>query len=103
MKYIDVDKLKAEIERRQKENRYDELPMTIDRYYKAGRYYEDRDILTFIDSLQQEQPGVDLENTIRIEFGTRAKVEDGRRCVKLNWDKFSVLAHHFYELGRNSK
>lgn len=53
--------------------------------------------------LQQEQPEVDLEDIIRVEFGTRAKVEDGRRHVKLNWDKFSILAHHFYNLGLNAR
>lgn len=50
MKYIDADRLRAEIERRKKEHMYDEMPITI------GRYYEDRDLLAFIDSLQQEQP-----------------------------------------------
>ena len=54
MKHIDVDKLKAEIERRKKEHMYDEMPITI------GRYYEDRDLLAFIDSLQQEQQEVKL-------------------------------------------
>lgn len=53
-KYIDANLLRQEIERRKKENMYDELPMTI------GRYYEDRDILAFIDSLQQE-PDKNLE------------------------------------------
>ena len=46
--YIDADRLRAEIERRKKEHMYDEMPITI------GRYYEDRDLLAFIDSLQQE-------------------------------------------------
>lgn len=53
--------------------------------------------------VQQEQPKVDLEDIIRVEFGTRAKVEDGRRYVKLNWDKFSILVRHFYELGFNPR
>ena len=34
---------------------YDELPMTI------GRYYEDRALLAFIDSLPEEKPSEDLE------------------------------------------
>ena len=49
-KYIDADKIRAEIERRKKEHMYNEMPITI------GRYYEDRDLLAFIDSLQQKQP-----------------------------------------------
>ena len=45
----DIEKIRQEIERRKKENMYDNLPITI------GRYYEDRDLLAFIDSLPDEQ------------------------------------------------
>lgn len=51
-----IEKIRQEIERRKKKNMYINLPMAI------GRYYEDRDLLAFIDSLQQEQPSEDLEN-----------------------------------------
>ena len=44
-----IEKIRQEIERRKKENMYDNLPITI------GRYYEDRDLLAFIDSLPDEQ------------------------------------------------
>ena len=44
-----IKKIRQEIERRKKENMYDNLPITI------GRYYEDRDLLAFIDSLPDEQ------------------------------------------------
>ena len=50
MRYIDADRLRAEIERRKKGNMNDDLQRSI------GRYYEDRDLLAFLDSLQQEQP-----------------------------------------------
>ena len=43
-----IEKIRQEIERRKKENMYDDLPITI------GRYYEDRDLLAFIDSLPEE-------------------------------------------------
>lgn len=43
-----IEKIRQEIERRKKENMYVDLPMSI------GRYYEDRDILAFIDSLPDE-------------------------------------------------
>lgn len=43
-----MEKIRQEIERRKKENMYDNLPITI------GRYYEDRDLLAFIDSLPDE-------------------------------------------------
>ena len=44
-----IEKIRQEIERRKKENMYDDLPITI------GRYYEDRDLLAFIDSLPEEK------------------------------------------------
>ena len=44
-----MEKIRQEIERRKKENMYDNLLITI------GRYYEDRDLLAFIDSLPDEQ------------------------------------------------
>ena len=50
-----IKKIRQEIERRKKENMYDNLPITI------GRYYEDRDLLAFIDSLPEEKPSEDLE------------------------------------------
>ena len=45
-----IEKIRQEIERRKKENMYDDLPITI------GRYYEDRDLLAFIDSLPEDDP-----------------------------------------------
>ena len=48
------DQIRAEIERRKKENMYVDLPMSI------GRYYEDRDLLAFLDTLP-EQPVEGLE------------------------------------------
>ena len=54
------EQIRAEIERRKKENMYDELPMTI------GRYYEDRDLLAFLDTLP-EQPVSD-HHEIEVEF-----------------------------------
>ena len=45
-----IDKIRQEIEWRKKEHMYNEMPITI------GRYYEDRDLLAFIDLLLQEKP-----------------------------------------------
>lgn len=50
-----IEKIRQEIERRKKEFMHDSLASTI------GRYYEDRDILAFIDSLPEEKPSDDLE------------------------------------------
>ena len=49
--------IRAEIERRKKKYLFDDQPMTI------GRYYEDRDLLSFIDSLPEE-PDKSLEEAV---------------------------------------
>lgn len=54
------DQIRAEIERRKKGNMYVDLPISI------GRYYEDRDILAFLDTLP-EQPVSD-HHEIEVEF-----------------------------------
>lgn len=61
MKYIDADKLIAEIERRRLSNRYIDT-----------EDYEN-ELLEIIDSLQQEQPEVDLE-----KFTEKIKTFQGR-------------------------
>lgn len=47
-----------EIERRKKKFMYDSLASTI------GRYYEDRDLLAFIDSLPEEKQSEDLDEAV---------------------------------------
>ena len=54
------EQIRAEIERRKKENMYDELPMTI------GRYYEDRDLLAFLDTIPEQS--VSDHHEIEVEF-----------------------------------
>jgi hypothetical protein len=88
MKYIDAEKLKAEINRLKGllNSRLCEC-LTID--YKAGGNKQLDLLLSFIDSLQQEQPEVDLEKEIEM-FGT------DERPTK---DDLISFARHFYERG----
>ena len=62
MKYIDADRLKAEIERRKG-------------YISVTHFAEE--LLSFIDSLPAEKPSEDLEevaeNIYKVPFGTRAE------------------------------
>ena len=51
---------------------YDVLPMTI------GRYYEDRDLLAFIDTLSEE-PDKSLEESVEV----LNVVEEGRYCQEI--------------------
>ncbi len=84
-----IEKIRQEIERRKKEHMYDEMPITI------GRYYEDRDLLAFIDSLQQEQQEEDLEKEIKNYLATK--------CAGDDEPSVSEIARHFYELGLNAR
>lgn len=70
-----IDKIRQEIERRKKENMYDDLPITI------GRYYEDRDLLAFIDSLPEEKPSEDLEEAAKDYAILPMDVGDGLVCI----------------------
>ena len=72
-----IEKIRQEIERRKKENMFVDLPMSI------GRYYEDRELLAFIDSLPEEKPSEDLEEAA-VAYSQDPE-EDGR--IVLNADK----------------
>ena len=96
MKYIDAEKLKAEIERLHKAHsgKYgcDEVGLNLE-------YLED-----FIDSLQQEQSEVDLEKEIDSCWQdwispSNQSSEEG----VLPKSEFSMYARHFYELGLNAR
>ena len=86
-----IEQLKAEIERRQKENYKQEGS------FSAGRVVEDADILSFLDTLESEKP----INQERLDENIKRYIED---C---GWKKDSTIpvsfvwqiASHFYDLG----
>ena len=78
-KYIDAEKLLAEIERRRLSNRYIDT-----------EGYEN-ELLEIITSLQQEQPEVDLEKEIKNYLATK--------CAGDDEPSVSEIARHFFELG----
>lgn len=91
MKYIDAEKLKEIIDEKWKE--------LADKNVKVGGGKWDAEINTYlsvlrlIDSLQQEQPEVDLEKEI-----IRYQREDMDRDTTVK-----DVARHFYELGLNAR
>jgi len=93
MKYIDAEKLIAEIERRLQENADKALVFGA---AFAGRTAEDNDLKNIITSLQQEQPDVDLEKIIRQTYhdGSVADTSD------MDHVDYENIARHFYELGK---
>lgn len=99
MKYIDSDKLIAEIERLDKEN--NELRKnggSIGQEFLFGIGAGYADVLKFIASLQQEQPEVELDREI-IKY--KVPFTDGREY--LNETTLDAIARHFYKLGCKAK
>lgn len=83
MKYIDAEKLKAEIRKLCSESCISES----DDYYEFAK----TEIIDIINSLQQEQPDVDLEEEIRKHTDLfQADIEYPLRLTAIK----------FYELGR---
>jgi len=101
MKYIDADKLIAEIEKRIKyeqtciENEY-RLPGKAEEEI----IFEYKSLSNFISSLQQEQPEVDLEKEIEKWFDMM-----GDSWENGEWSSNDIrsTARHFYELGLNAR
>ena len=98
-KYIDAEKLKAEIRIiQQSVERRDVRFNQIEKIRTGSMVEVCKCILNSIDSLQQEQPEVDLEKEYK-EY-----VEDDPVFSKLtNRNVGLVIARHFYELGLNSR
>ena len=108
MKYIDADKLIAEIERRidSWSIRGEHSPAGQGKDTCESRVTELSDLLSFITSLQQEQPEVDLEKevegTIRFLNGHHT-LENGERWYKGRYEELRDFARYFYELGLNAR
>ncbi len=97
-KYIDSEKLIANIKRRIEllENGTGN-PEVMKRVEGVLKGYNS--ILSFIDSLQQEHPEVDLEKEIEWEWVHREKQEvDLIECAEMDKEEFARFARHFYSL-----
>lgn len=96
-KYINAEKLIAEIERHIKHyessNRDD---------FKNGELYICQELLSFLDSLQQEMPEVDLETFDKevTKMWRRCAADPNDTIACLHIDSFIEVARHFNELGQ---
>ena len=104
-KYIDADKLKAEIERHIKDVKDAEKRFTPNMGFFDVKLFGIYDVMSIVDSLQQEQPKGDLAENIEMEWDSFNKnvAEYGGESedvVWLNWFSFTDIATYFYELGR---
>ena len=100
MKYIDAEKLKAEIQKRIEETK--SMKPSFDQFW-TGQISAFKGCLSIIDSLQQEQPDVDLEEDTDF-INERARMWKDYK-ERFDGDKidYNHLIRHFYELGLNTR
>lgn len=105
MKYINVDKLLSEIERRidSWSIRGKNSPEGQGKDTCVSRVTELSDLLSFINSLQQEQSEINLEKEIEVCWETYLKDAFGMP-IEGRITKYEVeeIARHFYALGINA-
>ena len=121
MKYIDADRLRAEIEKRKSvfSKEKEKGASKTDKLSLGGRIAMLEEILVLIGSLRQEQPDVDFDEEIDTYFYPKnfKRVNDGVEFPgwhvsdwknpnvgkKLFTDDLRRFARHFYELGKSRK
>ena len=107
MKYIDAEKLIAEIERElSAHDKVDHLEaFEVGKAWNRGHRKALENIRSFINSLQQEQPEVDLEKEIDKEWENCCPIDEGMgdESALLIVEQFHQIARHFYELGLNAR
>lgn len=103
MKYIDADKLKKIVE--QAKQRALKGVEVDDDMYCDGRADAFGEVLLEIDSLQQEQPEVDLEKEIKFFLTNAIKMNKGQWRGEYHIGEIGIraIAHRFYELGLNAR
>lgn len=109
MKYIDTDKLRVEIERRLAayQKNFDKADNKIARLSTDGRIASLKALLPFIDSLQQEQPNIDMEEEVKEYFkGYWPGMKTPEACnhqMVFTPPAIMRMIEYFYELGLNTR
>lgn len=101
-KYIDADKLKAEIDRIEEEARKVRVSGTDKEAIGAdGKIKLCLKLKSLIDSLPQEQQEVDLKKEIRSMWKKCKPTDEGMgvESAYMHIEAFDIIARHFYELG----
>lgn len=102
MKYIDADRLRAEIERKRDsalERQKNLEKIGQDTVLNEMIAFELNRLISFVDSLQQEQPKGDLEKEVE-----KYLLDNADFVIKSTSNEMvNTLARHFYELGLNAR
>ena len=111
-KYIDAEKLKAEIQKRIEETK--SMKPSFDQFW-AGQISAFKGTIKITESLQQEQPDVEINlgNEVKnfcLEYDARKDAwynmtpQDQKLLSNPTWLNFATnIARHFYELGLNAR
>lgn len=99
MKYIDADKLKAELYKRI--GKYDSMLHEWSMPVVKGKREEAFELLTLVESLQQEQPEVGWVEEIDKVWNNG--LSDELAGPHNDFNICARLARHFYELGLNAR
>ena len=103
-KYIDAEKIEAEIERQKKTDGWCEVGKdTADVYYARGFRFACDNLLSFIDSLQQEQREVDLEEYVESEMKHYGLSLYEASYVTLSASQVERMIRNSYKLGFNAR
>ncbi len=107
MKYIDAECLIDKILQLQKEYAQTEVKEDSKamRAVLGGQCFTLMEVVKIIQSLQDEQPEVDLEKEIRSAWEKCNPVDEGMgvESAYMHIEAFDIIARHFYELGLKSR
>jgi hypothetical protein len=104
MKYVDAEKLIAELTKMQFElNAAYRKPQSDNIVRAISLEYDD--ILSLVDSPLEEQPDVDLEKEIEKVWEKCNPIDEGMgvESAYIHIEAFDIIARHFYELGLNAR
>ena len=103
-KYIDIEKLIAEIERYENTAIDAYNPRGEDADFWHGKVVACEDLKTLVTSLQQEQPKVDFEKEVDACWQNWLSPSNKKEVEGvLPKTEFAMYARHFYELGLKTK
>lgn len=107
MKYIDAERLRAEIEKRKQVHFDDYFIKKSGNSADYGASNALANVISLIDSLQQEQSEVDLEKEVSKWWDASFQEPDFKfrkhQAHIVSNNEIIKLAKHFYELGINAR
>ena len=107
MKIIDAERLRKEVKGLEKGAHKSALGCADSetRKFHEGKDFAYQHVGILIDSLQREQPEVDLEKEIRSMWEKCNPTDEGMgvESTYMHIEAFDIIARHFFNLGLNAR